>query len=257
MGNPVLHELFGASGCLSQEEIQQYLIAGLDPDQCHRIENHLLDCPLCSDAVEGYQVIAPAQSFPEDYTSWRKKLPGSGEMGQVRRLPVGKWWWGVAAAAAIILVAYLGFFRTSSAEALFQKYYVAYPLDIPVSLRNTTIASSLDALLLEALQEYDSGHYMSSIKAFDSVLSADPDNGIALFFSAMASLQTGEVDRAKTQLLTLLKINSNYSDKARWYLALVQIKSHREDEAVELLQQIVRDKSFKHQRAGELLKQME
>ena len=46
--------VFQSTECLSQEEIRLYLKGELNEAARYRIENHLLDCPLCSDAVEGF-----------------------------------------------------------------------------------------------------------------------------------------------------------------------------------------------------------
>ena len=46
--------VFQPMKCLSQDEIRLYLIGELDESSRYRVENHLLDCPLCSDAVEGF-----------------------------------------------------------------------------------------------------------------------------------------------------------------------------------------------------------
>ena len=47
--------IFQSNGCLSEEELQLYLSGDLDDSTRFRVENHLLDCPLCSEAVEGFE----------------------------------------------------------------------------------------------------------------------------------------------------------------------------------------------------------
>jgi hypothetical protein len=50
--------LFQEHKCLSEKDIQNYINGQLSTDERHRLENHLLDCPLCDDAVDGYSVLA-------------------------------------------------------------------------------------------------------------------------------------------------------------------------------------------------------
>lgn len=43
--------------CLSYDELLQYKRGTIDDEQKNVIENHLLDCPLCADAVEGVSAL--------------------------------------------------------------------------------------------------------------------------------------------------------------------------------------------------------
>jgi Flp pilus assembly protein TadD len=51
--------IFNISGCLNDGAIREYIAGKLPPDAVREIEMHLSDCPLCSDAVEGYLAMAP------------------------------------------------------------------------------------------------------------------------------------------------------------------------------------------------------
>jgi predicted anti-sigma-YlaC factor YlaD len=44
--------------CLSREEMVQYLNGKLSDSEQHRIENHLLECELCEDAMTGLEGMA-------------------------------------------------------------------------------------------------------------------------------------------------------------------------------------------------------
>ena len=49
--------------CLDENDIRLYLSGEVDQSARYRIENHLLDCPLCEEAVEGY---AAEYDFAQD-----------------------------------------------------------------------------------------------------------------------------------------------------------------------------------------------
>ncbi|MEO7175679.1 MAG: zf-HC2 domain-containing protein [Saprospiraceae bacterium] len=43
------------SNCLQEIEIQDYLNQKLNPEELRRVETHIMECPLCAEAVEGYK----------------------------------------------------------------------------------------------------------------------------------------------------------------------------------------------------------
>jgi len=47
--------------CCSEKQIKDYLQNYLEPEERRGIEIHLLDCPFCSDALEGYKLITPIE----------------------------------------------------------------------------------------------------------------------------------------------------------------------------------------------------
>jgi hypothetical protein len=88
------------------------------------LENHLLDCPLCDDAVDGYSVLAEGtkvQNAPQP--AIRRKL-----FTPLR-----------VAAAVVVLIGGAWMFNLvlgdSSPEALFSSAYQLYPSDLDVNFR--------------------------------------------------------------------------------------------------------------------------
>ena len=61
--------LFKFSSHLTFEEIQNYVSNKLDAEARFRVENHLLDCSLCNEAVEGFQ---NSRTFGEDKKALKK-----------------------------------------------------------------------------------------------------------------------------------------------------------------------------------------
>lgn len=59
MNNKIKHsELFNYSGCLSEKALIEYLNGKLSKKDAHIIEMHLLECDLCSDAIDGFSGIS-------------------------------------------------------------------------------------------------------------------------------------------------------------------------------------------------------
>jgi len=64
MTNEQYNDLFVTSGCLSQQQLLDYVQHKLSPEQQHEVERHLADCELCSEAVEGLQAIRHKEKIP-------------------------------------------------------------------------------------------------------------------------------------------------------------------------------------------------
>src|ERR1051326_5891243 len=56
--NPSPNNVFVDSKCLSLEQLKLYHEDKLSPREKHTVENHLLDCELCSQALSGFAVAA-------------------------------------------------------------------------------------------------------------------------------------------------------------------------------------------------------
>ena len=50
------------NGCISEDMLLEYAAGKLSPDQVHHVEKHLLECELCSDALEGLKMIQESKS---------------------------------------------------------------------------------------------------------------------------------------------------------------------------------------------------
>ncbi len=255
MADQLLKDLFKPSPCLSQETILKYLAGELPPQVQHQVENHLLDCPLCNDAVEAFQEYKPTR-FPGSFEEW-KSLQAQGPMPTGGLLKQLRPFFRIAAVLAVLITAWWLLQRPTSPDDLYAKFYQPYTLDIPVSSRSTLLAVPLPASLVNALQQYDSGHYEKALAGLEEVLSADPDNEPANFYAGMACLQIGRFDEAYAFLLKVIATNGNYASQARWYLALIKLKQNDIEGAKELLQQITKTNGYQHTQAAALLQLLE
>ena len=61
-----LHNLFSASEpCLTEEQLLLYMQHQLSPFEQHQVEKHLLDCELCTDALEGLRMSKSQEQLKE------------------------------------------------------------------------------------------------------------------------------------------------------------------------------------------------
>jgi len=57
MSEELKHKLFDNTDCISEQTMFDYINNRLSPKECHVVEKHLLDCELCSDALEGLRMV--------------------------------------------------------------------------------------------------------------------------------------------------------------------------------------------------------
>ncbi|MFQ5445974.1 MAG: tol-pal system YbgF family protein [Saprospiraceae bacterium] len=255
MGRILLNDMYKTSHCLTNAEIRSYLHGHAPTSARRRVEEHLLDCPLCSDAVEGFEAAPANVALPEDFSAFRKKLPGAGE-GQVRRLRPGRVLLRVAAVAAILLATYFILFQSTSPADLYTQYYTSYRLDIPMDMRSSDKSPALSPTLLNALQRYGNAQYEASIPVFEEVLKSDPGNEAARFFAGIACLETGQFEKAARFLTTVQKGTGIYAGKAAWYLALADLQAGDISAAKVLLKEIKAGNGYKKPEAAALLREL-
>jgi anti-sigma factor RsiW len=110
--------IFQAHTCLSEQDIRKYLDGQLDAAARHRVENHLLDCPLCEDALEGYELMRQATPKPVAQSQPLRAVRG-GRLSLVR----------IAASLLFVIASVLIYyfvFTTPNPENLYQAYYEPY-----------------------------------------------------------------------------------------------------------------------------------
>jgi len=91
--------------CISEERLLGYIEGKLSPQEANRVEQHLLECELCSDALEGLKMLPPdkAREITADLHSKIDQRVETGKGGKV--LPFGSFY---RIAAIIVLVALVG-----------------------------------------------------------------------------------------------------------------------------------------------------
>lgn len=65
MNSHLNKEIFSETGCINKEVLMQYRDGKLRDSEKHQVEKHLVDCSLCSEALEGFAMVAGAASFDE------------------------------------------------------------------------------------------------------------------------------------------------------------------------------------------------
>lgn len=163
-----INNIFEHTDCLSEEILTKYISDKLSPAEKHEMEKHLIDCEMCSDAVEGLSVISDKRKISEVTSELNQKIQTRisriGTMEEKKKVKIiflQQYRTQLAVAASIILVLGLvWFFRTNmamkemdpaSAEKMFAEKFSPPPSDLdndastPLSATNGKEQTKADA----------------------------------------------------------------------------------------------------------------
>jgi len=249
--------VFQPMKCLSQDEIRLYLIGELDESSRYRVENHLLDCPLCSEAVEGF---ANEYNFDEDQQldDLRKAIS---EKSNSATLESKDTYWTLNRIAAAILfivvsAAAMVYWTAQSNEENFLAEFQSSK-DLIESVRSTADYPAGNQYK-EGFELYRNENYQESLFFFENMLESQPENSIAHYFSGLSALNLDELDKAIENLSYARLNDENYYEDATWNLALANIGIGNIDEAKALIEDLVKiEGGYYNDKAEKLLKQLE
>jgi len=243
MDGNLRQQIFRPTACLSHEELRQYLSGHMSREGQRRVENHLLDCPLCSDAVEGCEESGNHLTDDlEDFEAFSKKLSLPSHTAKVRQLqPMGYLRQAVAIAAVLVVgaVAYFSFSnRSLDGPALYAKHYVPYQNDVPVAMRHAD-TPSVNANFAQAIIAYSDGNFTQASALFEQALVQQPSHEATLFYAGLSNLETSDLAKARNYLGQVASGKGIYAKKAGWYLILCDLKAGDKDAAVVKLDKII------------------
>ena len=177
--------------------------------------------------------------------------------GSRRLLPLPRKW---LVAASFFLLVTLGFWSVQnrffpSNEALYHEHFEPMRNKVmPI-----TRGSDVQTIEYKAFAAYESAEYNTAINLFNSV--EDPKQDHILFIKAMCYLSLDKNNEAVEILLPLAtdrrssEISDDYSEEARWYLALAYLNQGEEQKAVSQFNLIAEqgENAFKKEEAKEIL----
>ena len=233
---PKMKPLFQPHECLTDAEIKAYLAGQLSPDQRFRVENHLLDCPLCDDAVEGYRVMLEIESATVENKSGTKVV-------SLRPRNIIS----IAAAISILIAAAFwlnGAMQENGDQDLFAANYSTYQSDLTaVQYRSEQEENDPEEKmhpdLLAAATAYDQQSFEEAEKALQDFLRKEGPNDLVNFHMAMAMLESDKVSESIEVLEKMRDRKSVYYEEASWYLALALIKQRERMKANQVLKDLI------------------
>lgn len=263
--------IFQTHRCLSARELHQYAIGQLSGAERHRVENHLLDCALCNDAVEGRTArpdrdaaplptanafLASLATAPEASTV--ATSPPT-EEAKVRTLPRRRPWLQYAAAACVVALATVSvwyFQETNKHDRIIAQEYHTPDAEV-INPRGGRVVPLETSKLDEAMTAYDEAAYDRSAALFAEVVAAEPTNEDALYYGGLSQLENGDTAAAIQLFERTLAIGNKYPDEALFHLAISHLSRHEVTQARVYLKQLTADESgLYYGRAQEMLSQL-
>lgn len=252
-------KIFEKRTCLTSTEIDEYLNGKMKDDNIFDLENHLLDCQLCSAAVDGFANLdhSKAQEQLADIAKELNLEPldiGDKPETKVRKLsPTINW---LAIAASIAFLVFSGILYQSNQStpdrSLFAQNYEPYDSPFGGARSGPKVTTDLDLGLIA----YHKKEYDVALKHFASQINIADPTFVAQFHSGLIYLERGEAEKALEFLkATRINVPAIYGE-ATWYLAMAHLKLNQIQECKELLSQIKVDDRIFHRKAQELLAQL-
>ena len=254
-----MNKILNNTTCLKSEQIRAYLREELNEDQRFEVENHLLDCPLCTDAVEGFANNHNIDDLPKlDFLEEKEIATPSSTI--VKKLPARKNWVMRIAASLLLLSIPIGsylYWQTNATERIIAANFEEEDNPLIGALRSgdNTLVSNTN--LQNGLAAYQRKEYDTSFKILMDVLKTDNENLLATYYSGLAAAKLENWQIAEKQL-KITRINStNYFDEATWQLIATYLSQDKLSKAKELLSEVVEnDKSRYQKKALEVLKKL-
>lgn len=234
----------------------------------HRVEDHLLDCPLCAAAVEGFtqhgvpdakrldqlagQTVQRAQAALALATdnSARLSLVDSETPSSTHKKPAGfvrslNYWVRRGAVAAILLLLLIGFsnyWQQTTNDRLYSAFFAPQPrfgYSFERTLRPKQDRSN--SVLDQAIHFYQHEQYAESLIAWRAYFdeTPQPDDIRTLFYAGLAALSMGRKSEAKRYFAQLPKdIPGAKGEEINWYRSLLYLKLNDRRSAVSTLRSI-------------------
>ena len=163
-----------------------------------------------------------------------------------------------SAAAVLVLfivVAGINIFpiKNSSNSEIFHEYYSPYPAIM--GFRSLSEKTEIENLLCEAFNSYDEENYVVASDYFEEVLILENENIMSQFYLSICEIEKDNFEKAKEHLQEIL-VNKDhiFVNQSIWYLAMVNLKLDKLNEAKMLLEEIIRENMKQKKDAEAILK---
>lgn len=237
------------------EYLERYLAGELSDTEQTAFEKAMDAQPKLEEAFRRH-MLARAAVFHTAKEEWRdNKRQKLREWRAEEKQTSSVSWYQMAAAIALLLAIGLGIYflqsRQSSPEELFLAYY---EVDAAPNTRNQASESEL----YKGYQAFNQQNYEEALMRWDNIPADQLDNFTTnelTYYRGLSYLELGRTTEAIQQLNQIQ--DSDFSDRATWYLALIWLKEGEADRARPLIQSLARRASPYQSKAKEVLKQLE
>ena len=247
---------FSQKSCLTQEQMNDYIEDRITDKERFLIEKHLIDCDLCSEAIEGLRQLSGMAE-----TEACMEILGDRIHTQLSGLkkskPTNKPTWQITYAIAAILILGLAsvltlFNEKSLEQTLFAEYFKPYPNTIRV-LRGTETGH----LLGKAMYEYEKADYKKAIWSLEKVLESEPGHIPATFYAGICFLTLNQPEMSIDYFQTVINDKENkFLQHALWYQGLAMLKANDPENGKRIFKEIASGTNPYSEQSEEILEKL-
>lgn len=240
-----MKKIFEKRPCLTKSEMKDYLNQRLSKAVLLSVENHLLDCILCSEAVEGYASSHSLDQQQEPWLSIERRVQNQDAWkvsGNIRTMksPTASWRRYLTAASVLLVIGFsaLLYWQSTESNRLFSNYFEPIQDDM-LNVTRSAEGGVINPSLEQGIQMVNDQKFEQALALLESVLNEDPENSLASIYTGMAYLETGQTNKA-VEMFQVTRINhSELYEDATWYLALTYVKMEQYADAQAILDELL------------------
>ncbi|GEM_PF-2170369 len=249
-------DIFANTPCLTLDQLTAYVEERLSAHDRHEVEKHLIDCELCSDAVEGMTLAVDSANIKKTVHALKSDLHARLHNRPVVSLPRKKSWRIVTIpVAAVVLIGLVSILYTvlqkPSTDVLFSRYFEPYPNTVPL-MRGESPSGRMEW----AMTEYEAADYAAALTMLREIIAFDPENMTALFYAGVSCLC---IDQPKQAIgyfqRTSQGSTDEFQEQTRWYTGLSYLRGGQLDNAEAIFREIIaNERHYKKEESIQLLK---
>jgi tetratricopeptide (TPR) repeat protein len=217
--------IFQHSDCLTLEQLTAYAEERVSAEERFVIEKHLVDCELCSDALDGFALLQEKGGIQDRIKLLNEDIGRTASTYRARKRN-RRIYYSLAAAIVVAFTAVLYFRAPAPSYApLFAEYFKPYPNMIPI-VRGEGSSGALES----AMAEYENANYGEALTILKTLIAGEPQNDTASFYAGVSSLCLND-SRSAIVFLQNVSEHSGLTDQTTWYLGLAYLKQNDMDAA--------------------------
>lgn len=243
------------------DRIEDFLDGDLNQEQLKEFEQNLLDDSDLQMELDLHQEIDEA-IMETDIMDLRSKLeaietpPTPSRKRKLKFLTK----WNIAAASLALIIG-LGSLMyifndksTYSNDQIFSNYYKPY--NVVVNTRSAD--ATVDNLLMNAVNSYESKDYRTALTLFKQILDKDSTNITSNFYSGISNIEINEYSKANKNFTRVIKHKNNlFIEQSEWYLGFCYLMTNEKDKALKQFHVIAQGNSFYKTKALEIINRLE
>jgi tetratricopeptide (TPR) repeat protein len=242
----MIKEILQDTACLREDEIKRYLAEKSPQEEIRRVENHLLDCPFCTDALEGlegYYSFETDKDLEQLHAALSDQAPVSKSEGETkivamqsrnRLFTLNR----IAATILLLVLPAAAWFYINNNS----------PTRVPEFGTNEVVRSGGEvadenaAARFKVISLYEAEQYEAALAAAQAMLAVNLEDVKTTYYAGLSAYKAGEYNLAADYFMTVRLNSDSYYEEATWMEAQSHVGAKDTLNAILLLDGIAEKK---------------